>query len=78
MREILLRFEGNEEGEERAAGLIQEAAFRVLGQEKMWVMNFVNATMAPTPQPPARTGGILQVPDFMKKRTDTKKTTGGK
>lgn len=70
MREILLRFEGNEDGEERAAGMIQEAAFRVLEQEKLCVKNFINVTIAPVQQPPVWTGGILQIPEFMKRRRD--------
>lgn len=70
MREILLRFEGDEDGEKRAAGLIQEAAFRTLEQEKMCVKNFVNVTIPPAPQLPAQTGGVLQIPNFMKKRID--------
>lgn len=70
MKQILLRFEGNEDGEERAAGMIQEAVFRVLDQEKMCVKSFANITINPAPQPPVRTGGILQVPNFMKKRRD--------
>ena len=70
MREILLRFEGDEDGEKRAAGLIQEAAFRTLEQEKMSVKNFVNVSVNPAPPPAARTGGTLQVPNFMKKHMD--------
>lgn len=70
MREILLRFEGKEDGEERAAGMIQEAVFRALEKEKMCVKNFVNVTIAPAPQPPVQTGGVLQIPDFMRKRRD--------
>lgn len=68
MREILLRFEGDEDGEKRAAGLIQDAAFRTLEQEKMCVKNFVNVTIAPAPQLTVQTGGILQIPEFMKRR----------
>lgn len=68
MKQILLRFEGNENGEERAAGMIQETVFRVLDQEKMCVKSFVNVTINPAPQPTFQTGGILQIPEFMKKR----------
>lgn len=78
MREIMLVFEGNEINEKRAAVLIQEAAFRVLDQEKMNVRNFVNITREPAPAAPVRSGGILQVPDFMKKRNVKEKTAGGK
>lgn len=72
MRQILLRFEGNEDGEERAAGMIQEAVFRVLDQEKMCVKSFANFTINPVPQPHvrARAGGMLQIPEFMKRRMD--------
>ncbi len=78
MREILLRFEGNEINEKRAAELIQREVFRVLEQERMNIKNFVNIAREPAPAEPVRTGGILQVPDFMKKHTAKQKTTGGK
>lgn len=68
MREILLVFEGDAAGEERAAGLIQETVSRVLKQEKMNVKNFVNIARKPMPQAQVRTDGILQIPEFMKRR----------
>lgn len=69
MREMLLIFEGNEIGEKRAADLIQNEVFRVLREEKMNIKNFVNITREPAPAAPVRSGGILQVPEFMRKRT---------
>lgn len=68
MREILLVFEGNDINKKRAAVLIQEAVFRVLDQEKMNVRNFVSITREPAPATSVREKGILQIPDFMKKR----------
>ena len=78
MREIMLVFEGNEINEKRAAVLIQEEAFRVLDQENMNVRNFVNITREAAPAAPVWSGGILQVPDFLKKRNVKQKTAGGK
>lgn len=68
MREMLLIFEGNAADEERAAELIQGVVFKVLEQENMNVKNFVNIEREPAPTAPIRSGGILQVPEFMRKR----------
>lgn len=69
-----MRFEGDEDGEKRAAGLIQEAVFRMLEQEKMCVKNFVNVTITPEPQTSFQTDAVLQIPEFMKKRMNKQKT----
>lgn len=70
MREMLLVFEGNETGEKRAADLIQQGVLEVLAQEKMNIKNFVNIAREPVPVPPVHKSGVLQIPDFMRKRRD--------